>query len=132
MADRVLRIIQGALLLMGLALSLWVASELLQIRYYEMMPVPDADSETAATSGTSAALPSDSDAATLNPIVPLKPPSVPRGTWLARLEVPSVRMAATVLQGSDDRTLKRAAGHVEYTPLPGFPGNIGIAGHRDT
>jgi len=127
MADRLLRIVQGALLLTGLALSLWVASELIQIRYYEMMPVPAADTRPTGTSGT---LPSDSGAAALNPIVPLAP--VPRGTWLARLEVPSVHMAATVLEGSDDGTLKYAAGHVEYTSLPGFPGNIGIAGHRDT
>jgi sortase A len=55
-----------------------------------------------------------------------------RGTWLARLEAPSVHMAATVLEGSDDRTLGRAAGHIEYTPRPGEPGNVGIAGHRDT
>jgi sortase A len=43
-----------------------------------------------------------------------------------------VRLSATVLEGSDDRTLDRGAGHIEYTPLPGQPGNIGIAGHRDT
>jgi sortase A len=41
-------------------------------------------------------------------------------------------MVATVLEGSDDATLRRAAGHIEETPLPGQPGNIGIAGHRDT
>ena len=35
-------------------------------------------------------------------------------------------------ESSDDRTLRRAAGHIESTPLPGEPGNIGIAGHRDT
>jgi sortase A len=55
-----------------------------------------------------------------------------RGTPLARLEAPSLGLSATVLEGSDDRTLNRAAGHIEDTPLPGERGNVGIAGHRDT
>jgi LPXTG-site transpeptidase (sortase) family protein len=54
------------------------------------------------------------------------------GTWIARLEAPSARLTATVLEGSDDDTLKRAAGHIEGTALPGQLGNVGIAGHRDT
>ena len=37
-----------------------------------------------------------------------------------------------VLEGSDDGTLSRGAGHIEDTPFPGQAGNIGIAGHRDT
>src|SRR5262249_19044404 len=36
------------------------------------------------------------------------------------------------LEGSDDGTLRRGAGHIEDTPFPGEAGNIGIAGHRDT
>jgi sortase A len=55
-----------------------------------------------------------------------------RRTWIARLEAPSVALSATVLEGSDDGTLARAAGHIEDTAFPGQPGNIGIAGHRDT
>jgi sortase A len=55
-----------------------------------------------------------------------------RRAWIARLEAPSVALAATVLEGSDDGTLARAAGHIEDTAFPGQPGNIGIAGHRDT
>lgn len=54
------------------------------------------------------------------------------GTWLARLEAPTVALAATVLEGTDDATLRRGAGHIEGTPVPGATGNVGIAGHRDT
>ena len=43
-----------------------------------------------------------------------------------------MRLSATVLEGSDDETLARGAGHIEDTAFPGQPGNIGIAGHRDT
>jgi sortase A len=39
---------------------------------------------------------------------------------------------ATVLEGSGNGVLDRAAGHIEHTALPGMDGNVGIAGHRDT
>jgi LPXTG-site transpeptidase (sortase) family protein len=55
----------------------------------------------------------------------------PRGAWVARIHAPTVKLSATVLEGTDDATLNRAAGHIEDTPLPGQPGNAGIAGHRD-
>ena len=50
---------------------------------------------------------------------------------LAVLRVPRVRLEVPVLEGTDDVTLNRAAGHIEDTALPGGDGNIGIAGHRD-
>jgi len=62
---------------------------------------------------------------------PPHPASAP-GSWVGRLEAPSVRLAATVLEGSDDHTLSLAAGHIEDTAWPGDSGNVGIAGHRDT
>jgi sortase A len=51
---------------------------------------------------------------------------------LGRLEAPSVKLSTAVLEGSDDATLSRGSGHIEDTPFPGQPGNVGIAGHRDT
>ena len=36
------------------------------------------------------------------------------------------------MEGIDKRTLRRAAGHIPGTALPGQSGNVGIAGHRDT
>src|SRR5439155_10573860 len=64
------------------------------------------------------------------PLRPRPAPSV--GTWVARIDAPSVGLSSTVLEGSDDTTLARAAGHIEDTAFPGDSGNIGIAGHRDT
>jgi sortase A len=63
---------------------------------------------------------------------PAPPPA--RGTWVARLYAPSVRLSATVLEGSDDATLARGAGHIDDTAFPwqAGNGNVGIAGHRDT
>ena len=37
-----------------------------------------------------------------------------------------------VVEGTNARTLRLGAGHIAGTPLPGEPGNSGIAGHRDT
>ena len=36
-----------------------------------------------------------------------------------------------VLEGTDDWTLNRAAGHIADTAAPGSEGNSGIAAHRD-
>jgi len=43
-----------------------------------------------------------------------------------------VGLSATVIEGSTDQMLARAAGHIENTAFPGEAGNAGIAGHRDT
>ena len=37
-----------------------------------------------------------------------------------------------ILEGTDERTLQRAVGHIAGTALPGQPGNVALAGHRDT
>jgi len=51
---------------------------------------------------------------------------------LAVLRIPKVRLEAAVLSGTEDRTLDRGLGHIEYTAQPGTDGNSGIAGHRDS
>jgi len=57
----------------------------------------------------------------------LKPDAI-----VGRLAIPRLNMRAMVREGTGDRTLRLAAGHIPGTALPGQPGNIGIAGHRDT
>jgi sortase A len=37
-----------------------------------------------------------------------------------------------VLEGTSRMTLRRAAGHIEGTALPGQRGNVGVSAHRDT
>jgi sortase A len=37
-----------------------------------------------------------------------------------------------ILEGTKSRTLRLGVGHIKGTAFPGEPGNIGIAGHRDT
>ena len=54
------------------------------------------------------------------------------GTPLADLSIPRIHLSAVVLHGSDAHTLRVGAGHIENTAFPGEPGNVAIAGHRDS
>jgi sortase A len=51
---------------------------------------------------------------------------------LGKIEIDRIGVAAMILEGIDNRTLRRAVGHIPGTPLPGQTGNVAIAGHRDT
>jgi sortase A len=63
---------------------------------------------------------------------PAVQPAVKEGDVLGRMDIPRLGVSVAVLQGTKSRMLRLGAGHIEGTPLPGQPGNIGIAGHRDT
>ena len=63
---------------------------------------------------------------------PPKPARPEPGTSIGRLEIPRIGLSAMVLEGSDDDTLRLAVGHLSNTALPGEPGNVVFAGHRDT
>ena len=54
------------------------------------------------------------------------------GSPLGRIEISSVGLAAMIMEGVDGKTLRHAVGHIPGTPLPGQPGNVALAGHRDT
>jgi sortase A len=41
-------------------------------------------------------------------------------------------VSVAILEGTKSQTLRLGVGHIKGTALPGQPGNIGIAGHRDT
>jgi len=51
---------------------------------------------------------------------------------LGRMEIPRLGISLIVAEGTAESTLRRAGGHISGTAFPGRPGNIGIAGHRDT
>ena len=50
----------------------------------------------------------------------------------AVLRIRRLGIEAPVYEGTDDGTLNRGVGHIEGTPLPGVPGNSGLAGHRES
>ena len=61
----------------------------------------------------------------------LAAPKVRAGGLVGMLDVPRLKLTTPVVEGDDDRTLKRAVGHLPDTPLPWENGNAAIAGHRD-
>ncbi|HYP12518.1 MAG TPA: class D sortase [Bryobacteraceae bacterium] len=73
----------------------------------------------------------DRKAAVQPPQQKAKRPPMPTGALVGRIEIPRINISAVVREGSDDKTLKRAAGHIPSTALPGESGNVGIAAHRD-
>ena len=50
---------------------------------------------------------------------------------LAILRIPRLNLEVPVYDGTADAVLDLAAGRIEGTALPGTPGNVGIAAHRD-
>lgn len=51
---------------------------------------------------------------------------------IGRLEIPRLEISVAVMEGDSGAVLRRAAGHIAGTALPGEPGNAGISAHRDT
>ena len=115
-----LKWLERALLTAGVVLAVWCTTILIEARFFKNLPVPKAV----------ATLPGDASSGRV-PAVNVTSALLP-GSWVARLEAPSLHLATTVLEGSDDDTLRKGAGHIEETAFPGQNGNIGIAGHRDT
>jgi len=66
----------------------------------------------------------------------LRPPDIPQGSvmngLIGRIEIERLGVSVMVAEGDDGKTLRRAAGHVPGTALPGEPGNVAITAHRDT
>ena len=66
------------------------------------------------------------------PVETARRPRPARGEMIGRVEIPRLNVSVVVRAGSDARTLQLAVGHIPGTALPGEPGNVGLAGHRDT
>lgn len=67
--------------------------------------------------------------------LPAKKPlrkSVREGASLGRIEVPRLGLSVILVEGVRRRDLRVAVGHIPGTAFPDEPGNLGIAGHRDT
>lgn len=60
------------------------------------------------------------------------PPVPTPGHPVARLEIPEIGVDQVVVEGVGAAQLSLGPGHYPGTPLPGQPGNAGIAGHRTT
>lgn len=114
---RTVRRIRDLLFLVGVVAATYVVFTLIQARLYQASANDALISEIQATK---------SDEPTE------RRPAIHRGDVIGRLDIPRLRLSVAVLQGTSSRVLRVGAGHIESTPLPGEPGNSGVAGHRDT
>jgi sortase A len=55
----------------------------------------------------------------------------PTSNVLGILEIPRLQLEVPVYDGASELHMDRGAARIEGTAMPGEPGNLGIAGHRD-
>ena len=105
------RVVEGAFLLIGLALLDWYIWTRARAVLYQAHAAHEFRNE-------------------------LKEPQSPRrpqhDALVGMLDIPGVGIHVMVREGSDEGTLAEAVGHLPSSPLPGAPGNVALAGHRDT
>ena len=94
---------------------------------YSVYAVVDADAFQASEQ---AKFESNLQKGTGSPQLPM-PPLVEGGV-IGEIQVPRLHLKAIVVQGDSHTVLRRAVGHIPETALPGKPGNVALAGHRDT
>ncbi|MGD0567758.1 MAG: class D sortase [Candidatus Sulfotelmatobacter sp.] len=114
---RFLRWTQRLLFLTGSLALGYVAFTLLDARLYQMSAKRSLENQIEVARVQTVAQPR---------------PAIKKGDVLGRMDIPRLGVSVAVLQGTNSRILRLGAGHIESTPLPGEPGNSGIAGHRDT
>jgi sortase A len=59
-------------------------------------------------------------------------PAAIEGMAIGRIQIARLGLTAVIVQGDSSDILQRAVGHVTETALPGEPGNVVLAAHRDT
>lgn len=94
-----------------------------------------APAQPGSARGVNGAAPSSPASQTdnLEAFRPAAPPPPPdEGALIGRIEIPRIGISSLVLQGVESQTLHRGVGHIPNTALPPSPGNVGLAGHRDT
>lgn len=130
---RILERILFAIAALGLGSYVWVEAESALYETVQDRRLAFALREGPASTGPSRAF---TRAGTVDASAPS---SVPRASFplpgdpdlIGRLEAPRLGLRAIVAPGIDGRTLRHAVGHVPGTALPGEPGNVALAGHRD-
>ncbi len=65
------------------------------------------------------------------PAASLRQIAVAEEAW-GLIEVPRISVRAFVAEGVGSKTLRVAVGHIPDTAFPDEPGNVGLAGHRDS
>lgn len=127
---RGLRVLEWVLRGMGLASAMYLGYVGLDGVLYEARGAREMREIVQTNADSSLAL------AAIQPAAPSALPTLRKrpepGDLIGRLEIPGVDIESFVAAGTEALTLRRGVGHVDGTALPGEPGNVGLAGHRDT
>jgi sortase A len=114
--DQMMRVLEGALLVIAIAALGW----------YGSVRIAAAREQAALSRELEAgARPEPSPTAAVMPPLAIR-------ALVARVEIPRVKLSAVAREGVDEHTLATAVGHVPGTSLPGAVGNAAFAAHRDT
>ena len=97
------------------------------------IPVPDDDTPPASTPGVGdpATTPTNVEVEPLDFFL-IREPRPAIGEAAGTIRIPTIGIGWTVVEGIARSTLKKGAGHMPATPLPGQPGNAVVSGHRTT
>ena len=109
--DSLLRWVERGLLGVGIGLAAWCAVVLVEARFHSQLPIPAGNAPLKVTQ--TLILPGEGGGAAPRPA-----PSA--GTLIGRLEAPTVKMSATVLEGSDD--------HVALNGVDRWIGGVHLTG----
>lgn len=118
---RALKRAEYGLAMVGISLLVYGLAELVRADIYQA--VERSEFSKLISSEGSAARTNSSKRAPLQPA---------RGSAIGRVDIPRIALSTIIVEGDGARELEFAAGHIPGTAFPGEPGNIAIAGHRDT
>ncbi|MEP7352545.1 MAG: class D sortase [Acidobacteriota bacterium] len=66
------------------------------------------------------------------PVIPGSLMTLHEGDAVGSIQIPSLHLSTVIFEGSTESTLAVGVGHVSGTGYPGKPGNVVLAGHRDS
>ena len=118
----------GAALMLGYGAFVLADSWMFQHRQMQTL----ARLRTAASAASAASPKASASPAKLVKVSASLPPATGPDGLIGRMEIQRLALSVAVMEGTGAVTLRRAAGHIAGTALPGQTGNIGIAAHRDT
>lgn len=134
----------GALILLFVAYQLWgtaiqeaQAQNKLEDQFTELVNEANAQAATTTTTTTASTTPTTPDgvpveAGPAKTAAKDKLPLPGYGDAAAKIELPTIGVTRTVVEGITVDQLGRGPGHYPESPLPGQAGNVAIAGHRTT
>ena len=115
----------------GMLVWLWGLSEGAVYQYTQdahfSREAAGGDFGIAGTPAVAEASPRSGVPAWIAPALPKRDPLL-----LGRIEIPSVQLTVMMREGVDESSLRKAAGHLPASALPGEAGNVVVLGHRDT